>query len=101
MIEFRVTAYENESSDFWNGWKKGDRLAKVAEFSVLAATPAEALEEAWHIGNKQPVSWPLYWPRDHRSMSMGDVVVLDHEAAYAVARFGWEEVTLSAEDVDG
>jgi hypothetical protein len=99
LTTFHATCYENESTDFWHGWKEGDRLVKVGELDVEAVGPMDALELVFYLGNKQAVNWETFWPPNHRSMSIGDVVVLDHEVAYACDRVGWKEIVLTAKEI--
>lgn len=104
-----ATVYLNESPDHFFGYKDGDMLITAAAFDVdddavtaraTGGVPAAALEMIFRELNLEPtVDWSVRYRADrHRSLSVGDVVVLG-ETAWAVASCGWNPVSLTAEQI--
>jgi len=77
-------------------WRAGDELGLVDVRTVEAASAEAAAEAAFAFGGNHPelgVTWA------HRSVSTGDVVVVetpDGPAAFACDAFGWAPVDLAA-----
>lgn len=70
----------------------GDRLVKVGEFEVTAASALEAAECAYAIGNGASAQSADYYAAKVRSFSTGDVVVVDTPdgpAAFTCESFGF------------
>lgn len=107
-----VQVWLNQCEDgwnFWEGYRPGDKMLLATEYYADAAllpdlrdgrSPDRILNEAWRELN---VDFPTtLWAKEYRakrnrSLSVGDVVVVG-EAAYAVARLGWQSVSLPRED---
>jgi hypothetical protein len=106
MTAYTVTVYVNVDDDNFFGYKPRHPIAKVDTFTIEAANPALAAESMFAVGNKEvgPDSAGKNYPRDVRSISVGDVIKLrgplypdnaDSPIAtwfYAVASVGWTEI---------
>lgn len=76
------------------GYIENDPLIHVGDFHVDAIDEQEALDKAWVIGNREGFDIDgLDWPRQFRSMSISDVVIIG-ETAYACEPVGWRVVDL-------
>ena len=107
-----VQVWLNQAEDgwnFWNGYRPGDKMLLAAEYyrhtSLLPdprdeRSPDRILNEAWRELNidDPTAEWAKeYRANGNRSLSVGDVVMVG-EVAYAVAKMGWEQVSLSSQD---
>lgn len=106
-----VQVWLNQGTDgwnFWNGYQPGDKMLLAAEYYADASLlpghdesqPNAILNQAFRELNidNPSTEWAVeYRDKRHRSLSVGDVVVVG-EAAYACARVGWQAVTLPRED---
>jgi hypothetical protein len=112
-----VQVFLNQTEDgwnFWHGYRPGDKMLLAAEYyrhvSLLpdpleghpdpGGLPSRILNEAWRELNidEPAAEWAKeYRAKGNRSLSVGDVVVVG-ECAYAVAKIGWQAVSLSRED---
>lgn len=108
-MAIHATVYLNESPDHFFGYTEGDLLITAAVFDVDDAAvtartadgvPMAALELIFRELNLEPtVDWSERYRADgHRSLSVGDVVVLG-ETAWAVASCGWNPVSLTAKQI--
>jgi hypothetical protein len=102
-----ATVFHNVAKDetgrpenFW-GYRPGQTLVKVAEVEVATEDTQAALERVYHllnVGDDPTFGTPdpqalTYRAAKNRSLSVGDVVVLDG-VAFAVADFGFEQVSV-------
>lgn len=96
-----VTVYLNENSDYFSGFDAATaRLRQATTFEVdLLVGGRGALERLLEVVFEQlnidhPTEpWAQQYRRDrNRSLSVGDVVVIG-EAAWSVARIGWEQIS--------
>lgn len=112
MTQISATVFHNVAKDetgrpdTFFGYKPGQPLVKVAEVTVEASGPDAALEQVFHllnVGDDPTFGTPdpqavAYRAARNRSLSVGDVVVLDG-AAFAVASCGYEQVTVDPAQV--
>lgn len=78
-------------SRFW-AYKPGAALVPGPTVDVPELDPdADVLDFVWVVGNRMDPS--IVWPPTTRSLSVGDVVVVPGDGAYAVANIGWERVS--------
>jgi hypothetical protein len=111
MAIYRIGAAVNTAPGHYDGYRPGDRLACVTSrpgvigpilFAIAAADPAAALDALWEIGNRVTDDiGGRCWPRDVRSLSIGDVLVLfapgyplqtQDVETFAVAPTGFDQV---------
>ncbi|GAB4973145.1 hypothetical protein MAHJHV61_39770 [Mycobacterium avium subsp. hominissuis] len=107
-MKVRADVYLNESPDHFFGYKDGHLLTKAASFDFddgVLSQSADGVASALHtifreLNIDDPTAWWAVRYREdrHRSLSVGDVVVLG-ETAWAVASVGWEQVILKAEQI--
>ena len=94
MVNYEVAVLLNEGEGrFWNYEPAHDRLVLGPTFRVEAPNIDAALGRAWEIGNKTDRTYP----RDVRSVSVGDVLFVadanTHVGAFfAVAGVGFDDV---------
>lgn len=93
MATVRATVFENVTpGSRFEEYRKGDQLVLVGTFEVGGDSIEAALEDLFWVGNKQgPDSAGRRWPLDRRSMSVGDLVVVEGET-YAVDIVGFKAV---------
>lgn len=100
MTRYRVTVYVNVGEDNFSGYTPRAPIALVDTFQIEADTPLDAAGTMWVIGNKEGGEIGYEgkpYPRDVRSLSVGDLVAvsLDGERQprfFAVASVGWTEI---------
>lgn len=109
QILHNVTTDEAGRATGWTlGYRRGDQLARVLTYSAPAKEPTAMCEDAFRIFNVDPEHLAeeeralatQYRAHQVRSLSMGDVVVIG-ETAWACARFGWENVSLTSSQISG
>lgn len=89
-----VTAHLRDPFDgFFSGYDPADTYIEAIAWETTAATPIDAAEEAFHklnVGTDEVAQ--QYRAAGHRSLSVGDVVVVDADGPVALvcARFGWQ-----------
>ena len=78
MPNYRVTAYVNVGEDNFLGYTARAPLAEVDTFVVEAADVNFAANAMWAIGNKEegPDAEGKEYPRDVRSLSVGDLLAI-------------------------
>ena len=93
MATVRVTAFENVTpGSRFEEYRPDADLKLVGTFEVGGDSIEAALEDMFWVGNKQgPDSAGARWPLDRRSMSVGDLVVVEGET-YAVDIVGFKAV---------
>lgn len=98
-MRFNATYWLNETPGhrFWR-YEEGDELTPVPGlFSAEGATVEEALAELWDVGNKMAVDADgRSYPRDHRSVSAGDVIAIEGGDRWACEMIGWRKLEPSA-----
>lgn len=105
MAELIVEVYHNVSEDrlrFLNGYQEGDPLVHVMRVMV----PDDQDPFAWiwwllnvgHEGDDPDGQAVAYRTRRNRSLSVGDVLIIDG-AAKAVAAIGWTDVRIDPSQV--
>ena len=100
MPNYRVTVYVNVGADNFFGYTARAPLAEVDTFTVEAADLYFAANAMWAVGNKEegPDAAGKQYPRDVRSLSVGDLLAIrpaDTDAAkffLAVASVGFTDV---------
>ena len=104
--------FVNTQTDFFSGYREGDTLelayaGEVEPDSELAAHMRETQEgrerfEERGACNRLFETFNIGHPADYRnrSMSVGDVIVLNNKTAYACAPVGWIEVPLPVEAIE-
>jgi hypothetical protein len=106
-LRTQVAVYLNEGEDHFNGYRDGDALHKVYEYELSGTPDPEAIAgQAFRMFNA-PEECLVDDERQHamryragqnRSLSVGDVVVVG-EVALAVARAGFDSMSISSEQV--
>ena len=94
-----VTVYLNDRTDFFTGFDATTaQLREATRFQVNAPSTSVELNHVLSSVFEQlnidapTTSWARsYREQRHRSLSVGDVVVVG-ETAWAVARLGWDEI---------
>lgn len=89
MTRYRVTIYVNVGEDNFFGYTARAPLAKVDTFIVEASDPAAAAEAAYSVGNKEagPDAVGKEYPRDVRSVSVGDLLAIHPRAEGDAGKF--------------
>jgi hypothetical protein len=88
-----ISAYLRESSDFFTEHDPDATYILATTYESDRATPLDAANEAFqrlNIGTDEIAN--EYRAAGHRSLSVGDVVVVDADGPVALlcARFGWD-----------
>ena len=103
-MRYTVQVYVNVREDgtfFLAGYRAGDPLATAPDLKlrVEADDWHRACEVAWRVGNREGADAEgTTWPRDVRSVSMGDVALVAADGANAVVRYasaamvGWQQI---------
>lgn len=88
--------------DMFNGFTPNSALVAAGDVKVAVSNPTSAecvLEAVYAAANcGSGVEYPPYFNRGNRSLSVADVVAIDG-VTYAVARVGFERVTVRPEQV--
>lgn len=88
---YRVDVFYNRTmADAWQGYVAGQTLDTVGEFQVDAASDAEALNRTWAAMNRGSGFECDRLLDGRRSMSVGDVLVVDGQRCYGVAGVGFD-----------
>lgn len=100
----KVQTYINEGPGMLWAYRPGDRLAVGPVVALADPAPstwagltaeqidAEIADRVWVVGNRRSRDADgVAWPRNVRSLSTGDVIVIG-EQAWTVASVGWERV---------
>lgn len=106
-VYVQVWLNQSDGWNFWNGYTPGDKMLLAAEYYADASMlpnhdesqPNAILNQAFRELNidDPTTEWAQQYREDrHRSLSVGDVVVVG-ESAYACARMGWQPVALPRE----
>jgi hypothetical protein len=89
--------YLNDHPDHYAGFKPEhiNSLTRVTGFTMPdSRSDNDALESAFQVGNgADPESDSLYYSHGVRSISVGDVIVVERETGnvmYGCASFGWD-----------
>lgn len=86
----------NETARLSRAFEPGDALVVAPTINVRDNDDAIAmLEDVWMIGNRMATDeHGQAWPSNVRSMSVGDVVVLEDGRAFTVDMIGWNQIGL-------
>lgn len=98
MTNYAVTVFVNVGEGNFFGYKPNAPMAMVDVFSIDAADPLAAANEAWVVGNKEGKDAAgKSYPYDVRSLSTGDMLTIrDSETGamtiVSVDSFGFGEI---------
>ncbi len=94
MAHVQIFHNKNERESFFRGFERTDPLELVYSNEDL---PDTILAEEVYAANQHVDAHHRPWYDLKRSVSVGDVIVID-ERAYAVERVGFKEISLDALD---